>query len=305
MTENWKLGLSFTLLTVLMWGLLPLALKVVLAVMDPITISWYRFSLSALIALLWYGHRRTGELKALLSRSVLPLTALATLGLTANYLLYIWGLDYTNPATAQILIQLAPLLLIIGSVILFKEQLTPWQWLGVLGFTVGLALFFHQRWTNLIPTNQSYIIGILLLLAASVSWTSYGLAQKKMLTQFHAQDILLMICLVGTVFLLPLSSPLDSRHLTPWQWTMLLFCGLNTIVAYGSFGLAMTYWSASRASAIIPIAPLMTILFTVLIEHFALADLDAEPLDALSYCGALLVVIGSATAALAKTRSPE
>ena len=122
MTTNWKLGLAFSLVTVAMWGLLPLALKVILEVMDPLTNTWYRFFISAIIALLWYGHRRGAELKNLLVSKSLPLTALAVAGLLSNYLLYIWGLDHINPGAAQILIQLGPLLLLIGSVVIFKEE---------------------------------------------------------------------------------------------------------------------------------------------------------------------------------------
>ena len=110
MTTNWKLGLGFSLLTVFMWGLLPVALKVVLDVMDPLTISWYRFSISALIAMLWYGRKRGAELKHLLSKEHRVLTMVAVLGLLANYLLYIVGLNHITPSASQILIQLAPLL---------------------------------------------------------------------------------------------------------------------------------------------------------------------------------------------------
>ncbi|MBK6512284.1 MAG: hypothetical protein IPG06_24455 [Haliea sp.] len=45
------------------------------------------------------------------------LTMVAVLGLLANYLLYIVGLNHITPSASQILIQLAPLLFLIGSVV--------------------------------------------------------------------------------------------------------------------------------------------------------------------------------------------
>ena len=124
MPTNWRLGLGFSLITALMWGGLPISLKAIVGDMDSATITWYRFSLSAFIALLWYGHRSGPALKRLLSRPLWPMTLLAVSGLLLNYLLYLVGLDHTTAAAAQILIQLAPLLLLLGSVFLFKENIS-------------------------------------------------------------------------------------------------------------------------------------------------------------------------------------
>lgn len=298
MTTNWKLGLGFTLLTVLMWGLLPVALKVVLTVMDPITISWYRFSLSALIALLWYGHRRVDELTALWSPGNRRLTAIAVGGLLCNYLLYIWGLDHVTPGAAQILIQLAPLLLLIGSVFLFKEGFSAVQWLGVAALTLGMLLFFHQRLTNIVFTSGEYLIGIALIIVAAITWAFYGLAQKRLMAAHNAKDLLFLICIAGTVLLLPLSRPQQISTLDATELALLVFCGLNTIIAYGAFGLAMSYWQASRVSAVLPIAPLLTLLFSAGLNHWQLLAIPTEALDWLSSVGALLVVAGAAVAAL-------
>lgn len=305
MTTNWKLGLGFTLLTVLMWGLLPVALKIVLEVMDPVTISWYRFSLSALIALFWYGYKRIGPVKNLLFSQSWPLTAVAVGGLLCNYLLYIWGLDHITPGAAQILIQLAPLLLLIGSVILFKESFSAMQWLGVTVLIVGMLLFFHQRLTSLVLTSDEYLTGILLIVGAAVTWAFYGLAQKKLMATHNAKDLLFLICVAGTALLLPLSEPRQIRILDPTELALLVFCGLNTIIAYGSFGLALTYWQSSRVSAVLPIAPLLTLLFTATLNHWQLIDIPSEPLDWLGSLGALLVVGGAAVAALPRQRLPQ
>jgi drug/metabolite transporter (DMT)-like permease len=297
-TSNWKLGLGFSLVTAVMWGLLPLALKAILEVMDPITISWYRFSVSAAIAIIWYGHKRGGALKNLFKKRYWPLSLAVVVGLVGNYLLYILGLDHINPGAAQVLIQIAPLLLLGGSVVIFKEPFSTRQWLGVASLILGLLLFFHQRLTNSIVTSDTYLAGIILIVAAAVTWSLYGLAQKQLLVEHHAQDILLLIFLSGTLLLWPLSSPQQIQGLNATELLLLAFCGLNTIIAYGSFGLAMSHWHASRVSAVITLAPLLTLLFIFGLNHWKLAIIPAEPMDALSYLGALLVVSGAAVTAL-------
>ncbi|HEY6131646.1 MAG TPA: DMT family transporter [Halioglobus sp.] len=301
MTTNWKLGLGFTLVTVVMWGLLPVALKVLLDVMDPVTISWYRFSLSASIALLWYGHRRGPALNSLLFTRHFALSLTAVAGLIGNYLLYIWGLDHITPGAAQILIQLAPLLLLIGSVAIFKEGFSILQWLGVVVLSTGMVLFFHQRLNNIVVTSDTYLTGVGLMVAAAITWAVYGLAQKQLLIAHNAKDILLLICLSGTVLLWPMAEPQQIRALNTTELALLTFCGLNTIIAYGCFGLAMSYWQSSRVSAVLPLAPLLTLLFTSALDFWQLTDIPIEPLDWPSSLGALLVVVGAAVAALPKS----
>lgn len=300
MTTNWKLGLGFSLLTVLMWGLLPVALKVVLAVMDPLTITWYRLSISALIALLWYARKRGAQLRLLLSREHRVLSMIAVSALLANYLFYILGLHHITPSAAQILIQLAPLLLLIGSVVLFKERFLRLQWLGVVGLIAGMLLFFHQRLTDSIFTSDSYLAGVALIVAAAITWCFYGLAQKKLQVVHNAKDILFLICITGTILFWPLAEPTQILALNATELAVLIFCGVNTIIAYGSFGLAMSHWESSRVSAILPLAPLLTLLFTYGLNRWTTAGIPAEPMDWLGILGALLVVGGSAVAALPK-----
>lgn len=302
MQTNWRLGLSFALVTAVMWGLLPLALKGLLDHMDPITITWYRFSVSAVIALLWYGHRSGRAVKNLLSVRHLPLMALAIVCLLCNYLLYLFGLNYITASATQIIIQLAPLLLLLGSVAIFGERLSRWQWLGVVGFSVGLLLFFHHRLNNIVTTDSRYLTGVALIVAASLTWACYGLAQKQLLKFESSNDILLILYLAGTLCFLPMSDPGQITKLGTLELGLLAFASVNTIIAYSCFGLAMTHWEASRVSATITLAPLLTMVFVLLLNNWQSGYIEAEPMDLLSWLGGLLVVTGSIVVALARSR---
>jgi len=298
--RNWKLGLTFALVTALMWGLLPLGLKAVLAHMDALTATWYRFSISAVIALAWYGHHSGAQLRRLFTRPHLAWSVVALLGLVGNYVLYVLGLDRVNPGASQVLIQIAPLLLLLASVAFFGEDFAPRQWAGLVALALGLGLFFHQRISASIVTSDSYLLGAALLVGAAVLWTCYGLAQRQLLLDFHARDILLAVCLGGSVLLLPLAQPLQVMQLDTTALLLLAFCGLNTIIAYGCFGLAMSHWESSRVSAVLPLVPLLTLFFTWLFNRWLDTSIAAEPLDWLGALGALLVVAGSALATLGR-----
>ena len=281
-----------------MWGGLPIALKVLLGEMDSITVTWYRFSISAMIALLWYGPRSVAAIKRLLSPPLWPLTLLAVAGLLANYIFYLIGLDHTTAEAAQILIQFAPLMLLLGSVWLFKEPFSRPQWLGVMAFTVGLLLFFHHRLRTLASVNESYLLGLFMLLLAAITWAGYGLAQKQLLKHIKSNDLLLLIYIAGTLCFLPAASPVQVRALDGLELVMLAFVSLNTVIAYSSFGMAMTHWDASRVSAVITTAPLLTLLFVFLSNMLYPGFIQTEPMDWLNWFGAALVVGGSTLAAL-------
>lgn len=281
-----------------MWGGLPIALKVVLGEMDSLTVTWYRFSLSAVIALLWYGRRSGDAIKRLLRPPLWPLTLLAVVGLLANYILYVVGLDQTTAEAAQILIQLAPLFLLVGSVWLFKEPFSAPQWLGVAGFTLGLLLFFHHRLQTLASLDERYLLGMLFIMLASAVWAGYGLAQKQLLKQVKSSELLLLLYVAGSLCFWPAASPGQIQHLDRFGLAMLAFAALNTIIAYGSFGLAMTHWEASRVSAVITVTPLLTLFFVFVSNLLYPGFIQTEPLDWLNWLGAALVVGGSTLAAM-------
>lgn len=302
MQTNWKRGLLLTLVTAVMWALLPIALKGILDKMDPITITWYRFWGSALIATLWYGRKSLAGMKNLLSKKHRLLTLTAVAGLLSNYLLFLFGLDYVNAGAAEIVIQLAPLLLLLGSVFIFKENFSRLQWGGVVAFTAGMFFFFHLRLgAEEGSSTERYVSGIAIIVLAAIFWALYGLAQKQLIQFESSNTFLLIIYLAGTFVYLPFSSPLQVMALDSTEIGLLVFCSLNTIVAYGCFGQALSLWEGSRVSATITLAPLLTLVFLVLLNLWTPGMVEEEPMDLLSWIGGFMVVLGSIVAALGKS----
>jgi drug/metabolite transporter (DMT)-like permease len=292
-SPNWRLGFTLSLTTAALWGLLPIALKVVLEGMDAYTITWWRFAaamagLGAFLA--WRGG--LPRLPAA-GRTAFALLACATLTLIGNYVLYLVALDHATPSVTQVVIQLAPLMLLVGGVFVFRERFGPSQWVGFAVLAGGLVLFFNDRFAELARPTQGLGLGVALTVAAGVSWALYGLAQKQLLKHFSAQQVLWMIYVSAVVLLLPASAPAAISELDGLQLGMLVFCCANTLAAYGSFGEALYHWELSRVSAVLATAPLFTIGAMWAIERLGLGLVAAEGLNSLSILGALMVVAGS------------
>jgi drug/metabolite transporter (DMT)-like permease len=296
---GWQTGFWMAFSTAVLWGLLPVALKYVLTGMDAYTITWWRFAVSLLglgAFLFWRGQLPPMRKMA---GAALVLLAIALVTLVANYVLYMIALDHTTPSVAQVVIQLAPLLLLLGGVFVFRERFDPRQWIGFAVLVAGLLLFFNERLPLLLRPTEGLGLGVVLMVAAAVAWAIYGLAQKQLLVHFTARQVLWMLYVGATVLLLPVARPAAILELDGMQLGMLAFCCANTLAAYGAFGEALHHWDVSRVSAVLSIAPLVTIGTMWVLERSGIALVAPEGLNALAIIGALAVVAGSVVAALA------
>lgn len=296
---RWFLGLVLALVTAVLWGILPIKLKEVLKVMDPVTVTWYRLVVSGSLLFLYLAATRRLPTFRPLGRKGGWLVALAIAGLLGNYVLYLMGLRMLTPGTTQLVIQVAPILLLLGSLFVFKERFSLGQALGLLVLVSGFGLFFNQRLEELFTSLGSYTTGVLIVLGAAFVWTFYGLAQKQLLTVWNSMQVMMVIYLGCALLLTPWVSPLDALQLSPLQGWLLLACCLNTLVAYGAFAEALAHWEASRVSATLAITPLVTFASVAVAASLWPDHVHPEQINGLAYGGAVLVVLGSALTALA------
>jgi drug/metabolite transporter (DMT)-like permease len=298
---RWKLGLLLACVTAACWATLPVALKFTLQTLDVYTLTWFRFLVAAVVIGVWL-HWRGGYARFRgLGRRRWALLALAALMLIGNYVLYLAGLDLTTPATAQLLIQLAPLLMAVGGVFVFGERFGPGQWAGLALLALGLCLFFSDQ-LEAQGRGSRYLTGSGVVIAAAVVWAVYSLAQKQLLAHLSSPAILGFIYLVASVVLLPLSQPERLLELDAAHWFALLYCALNTLVAYGAFAEALVHWEASRVSVILALTPLLTLLCVMTLHALVPGAVAPERIGWIGLGGAALVVAGSAAASLLGNR---
>lgn len=296
---RWLYGFLLAMVTTVLWAVLPIMLKEVLKGMDPYTVTWYRLFTAGVVLFAWLAwRRRLPSIKAL-SVTNRWLLVVAILGLTFNYVLYLMGLSRLTPGTMQLMIQVAPVMLMLGSMWVFRERFGIGQFIGLSVLVVGFVLFFNQRLVELFTQMTSYTLGILITLGAAATWALYGLAQKQLLTIWSSITVMMVIYLACSTLLLPLAVPASVMQLTTLQFWLLVGCCLNTLIAYGAFAEALVHWEASRVSATIATTPLFTFAMVALGSMLWPTFIKPELLNNLAYLGALLVVTGSALVALA------
>ncbi|WP_071190485.1 DMT family transporter [Trichormus sp. NMC-1] len=298
---RWRLGLGLSLLTVFLWGILPIALKVTLQVLDVYTVIWFRFLMSFIFLGVYLSLRRQLPTIEQLRNTSGKLLAISTIFLASNYFLFMQGLALTAAANAQVIIQLATVLLGFGGLVIFKEYYTLRQWLGVSVLTLGFALFFNAQFTNLITAPSQYVLGSGLIVLGAVAWAIYALAQKQLLKTLPSSHIMLIIYGGCALLFTPFAKINTVFYLDHLHLGMLLFCGLNTLIAYGAFAESLAHWQASRVSAVLALTPIVTLISVWITSKIASNLIPPEQITIVGIMGALLVVAGSISIALGKS----
>lgn len=286
-----------------MWGLLPLALRVLLPAMDTFTITWYRFGSAAIVVGIFLATRGALPNPLRLSVALRALLVAAVVGLTINYTLFVVGVRLTTPAIAQTVTQMSSIFLLFGGLLIYRERFARLQWLGLALLLAGLLLFFNHRLSEIFGGRSHLGLGVLLLLVGALSWACYGLAQKRLLREYTSAQILWLLYVGGFLILLPTVHPARLLSLdAPQTWALVFSC-FNTLIAYGAYARAMSLGEVTRVSATVTTSPLFALLGSALASLWAPGFAALETPNLLTIIGACGVVAGSALCALARPAS--
>lgn len=299
---RWKLGLTLSLSASLMWGLMPVVIKATLNHVDLITMNWYRITTGAVLLTLLFWFKGGIRFHQWRKPATAALIVVAITGMLGNYVFYSAGLDRITAGAAQVLIQLAGLLILLSGLTLFKERFNRWQWLGMAVFLVGLGLFFNLRIAGIRSDlgDPEFLAGAGLVLLAATLWTGYAVAQKLLLRELGSQEILLMIYITGSLLFLPKADPSVITELSLEGIFLLALVSLITVATFACYSESLVHWEVSRASVVASSVPLFTFAFVALINAFIPGYSPVEPMNSLSWLGVVLVVIGTGLTALSR-----
>ena len=138
-------GFFLSLITAVLWGVLPVFLQICLQALDSMTITWIRFLFAGLVVfVLLVSRNALPNILKQLPRSQFILL-IAALALVVNYVSNVKSLDYVNPETVQVVMQIAPILLMLGGIVFYNEHLNRLEIIGAIILFVGLGLFFSPN----------------------------------------------------------------------------------------------------------------------------------------------------------------
>lgn len=258
--------------------------------MGPINIVWYRFTLAFLILFIY---ALVFKRQAIRDVTPPPLWALFSGAMLAfNYFGYMKGVELGGPNLTQILIQMGPLMLALAGVVFFKERLSQIQFLGVIISILGYSLFYYQKWTEL-KQGGDILWASLVIFFAAFCWASYAVAQKKLKESYEGISLNIVTYGLASLVFLPFVQWHSFTGLSLASWGLIIFLGMNTVIAYGCLIEAFKYLPANQVSVIITLNPILTLIITYLLYFFNIPLIDYDILTVSGYIGALCVVLGA------------
>ena len=276
------------LVTVSLWGVLPIFLKVGLNYYSVGTIAWFRFFFSFSVLFLFFFISRS-DYRILRQPPIIGI--LGGAALAANYFGMTQGVHLSGASNAAIIIQTAPLLLVVAGIIFFKETIRFRQLMGIAISITGFYLFYLDRSENAV-NNIDYSIANEWVLFAATLWALYMICQKQLSIKYSAQSINLLVYAVGTIVLIPLVEWNEFFESSAIGWIILVILGLNTLLAYGALAEAVECIPLSLISILITLNPLITLGGMLVLTTFGISLLPEENIRWHGYLGGLIAVSG-------------
>ncbi len=258
------------------WPFPPLGVE-----MDPAVLSGLRALAAAAILLVYLGIAKRDKLKV--SASALPFLAVfGVLGFAMVHFAYFKAISHTNVATAILLEYLAPVIVLIVSVLFLGVKLNWALPVGVTLSVTGCALFVGAIGGDGLAVSPE---GIAWGLAAAVFFAGYSLMGDWASSRYSPWTLLVWGLSFAAVFWLVFLGP--RAVLAPLEDPTVLVAVLamavvSTIVPFGSFLAALHYIDPTRA--------LVTSTLEPVIAGVAAFALFGESFSATQLLGAALVL---------------
>jgi len=284
-------GITYALITASFWGFLAIVLKFITYELSPMTVVWLRFFIAFLVLGTWTLIFRRSDFS--IFKKPPWLLVLAALFLAVNYSGFITGIKYVNPSSSQIFIQIGPVSFALVGILVFKEHV---NWKHILGFIfvlAGIGLFYSEQLNDLGAEADNLTLGMMLILGAGLSWAGFSSVQKHLLKIIPPNQITLFVYAACSLSLLPFVAFSQLKGMPVVTWFILLYLGLNTVIAYGSLALAIKYTEAARVSVIITLNPIITFLTMAILTRMDVSWMEPEEFSILGLLGALIVICGA------------
>lgn len=279
--------------TALIWGGTFIAGRIAVQTIGPFSVAFLRFlvaSLSLLIVI-WQVHGHIPPLKPPQRWAVL---GLGLTGIFSYNALFFGGLQTVEAGRASLIIALNPVAIALGSAALLKESL---GWRKVIGIAISLvgAAWVISRGSLLEVSSMGPSVGDgfgwgeVMIIGCVISWMSYTLIGKVVMSALSPLVASAYACWVGTLLLLPAAWAEGLWQALP----RLQFSTFLSALYLGVLGSAVGFcWyydgiraiGPAKASAFINLVPVSAIGLAALL-------LD-EPLTPSLAVGAALVILG-------------
>ena len=203
----------------ILWGIKAPFSQMAMEVMSPLTLSTLRAVGGCVLfwTLSLFVKREHVPL-----RDVGVLALAAVFGISANQLMFIWGLSLTSPIDASIITTTIPILTMLAAALFLGEPIT---WKKVLGIALGASgamLLIMSGHSASASGGGSSLWGNVLCLLSQASFVVYMTCFQKIVRKYSVVSVMKWMFLFASIYLLQISGSdvlaTDFAVLTPSPW---------------------------------------------------------------------------------------
>ena len=280
--SNKTLAVIAITLTMLIWGSAIVISKSVVEEVGPLVLATIRFAIAAAI-FTPYGLRKF----PLRQLPLKPLFISSFFGITVFYALLNIGLLFSTAASAGLIQGAAPIITLLLSVMVLRENLNIPKLSGVILSVSGIFIIVLVSEGSQNGTQS--IIGHLFIIGSTVAWAIYVITSKSLVSNYPQQVVTACHIFFGFIFLIPFGvfesiyfsyNPVSAGNILAIVFLALTSSG----IAYFFWNFSVKHLSATRAGAFINLCPLVTLITAVIF-------LD-ETIGPIIIIGAALIISG-------------
>lgn len=268
---NKKTFIAFAALvfSMIFWGLSFIGTKMVFEYLSPIATIFFRLIIAS--AFLIGLSLLLGKLQRIRRRDLPWFFALTFFEPFLYFLGEGYGLLYTAPTVASIIISTIPLFVPFSMFLLAKEKINPGTYAGILVSFIGVML---------VVLNEDYSFaaeprGILYLMVAVFSVMGYSYILQRLSGTYNAFTIISTQNTIGVFYFLPLFLFFDAHQMTLVHWDAGLLVPLITLgifcsaLAFYLFTVGIQFIGVTRATIFTYVIPVITAIASyVLTEEY-------------------------------------
>ena len=217
-------------------------------------------------------------------RDLAVASVLGQLGISGFQWLLYEAQQVSSAGTASTIVNMAPVITLIASALILKEQVSAKRWLGVLIAVIGVVVLGGSGAT----TDFS---GVPLLIVAAVGLGLYSVFLKPLVLKYHPLSVTLHATWPGALVFAwsgpVLISEIKSAQLTAWLGVMVLALVVSA-GGYVAWARAVQLLEVSKAAIVYYLVPPVAVLYTFIL-------FGQQPLP-LEYLGIVIVIFGVAVA---------
>lgn len=262
MNKDRLIGIIAMIITVVIWGVSFVNIRVAVMVLPAMTLGLIRFIIATTIMFIAVMIKKK-SLKIHKEDFIYFLLA-GGVGITAYFYFENNGVKYTSASIASLIIASIPVFAIITESVIYKTKITFKVMICLLLSILGVLMISGFDIEEI--KASGYLTGYLMMFGAAITWIVYSVASKNIYDKYDQETLVFYQFLIGTLCFAPFAA------FEKTDWSLVTYDIMIHVVILGVFASAVGFFlyligldklGITESSLYINIIPLVTVITSI------------------------------------------